>query len=353
MLPVDIVLGPDWWHAHAGICFDRDFFFHPARRVQDERKMERILYERWGRWGLGEDRERDIPLVGATHLAAGFMLSEMLGCNVEYRQDAPPQVLPGGLDDLKIDEEAAFACDAMRRFERMTEALKSRFGRLAGDVNWGGALNIGMDLRGQDLLMDLLDQPLRAREFLRAIARVLERFAAGVERQTGSSSISVNRNVRHLPRPVFLHSECSHTMISVECYEQALLPIDIAWSRAHRPFGIHYCGADPHRFAASFARIPHLDFLDVGWGGDVAALRRALPDTFLNIRLSPVEIVSQSPEAIRSTIRQKVAQSADPYRTGICCINMDRRVGDQQVAAILESVAELRSELCGQPRPLG
>ena len=95
MLPVDIVLGPDWWHAHAGICFDRDFFFHPARRVQDERKMERILYERWGRWGLGEDRERDIPLVGATHLAAGFMLSEMLGCNVEYRQDAPPQVLPG------------------------------------------------------------------------------------------------------------------------------------------------------------------------------------------------------------------------------------------------------------------
>ena len=86
-------------------------------------------------------------------------------------------------------------------------------------------------------------------------------------------------------------------------------------------------------------------------GDTGVAPHRALPRTFLNIRLSPVEIVSQTPEAIRSTIRQKVAESADPYRTGICCINMDRRVGDQQVAAILESVAELRNELSGEPQP--
>ena len=99
------------------------------------------------------------------------------------------------------------------------------------------------------------------------------------------------------------------------------------------------------------ARTGIADVILYSWGGDVAALRRALPRTFLNIRLSPVEIVSQSPESIRSTIRQKVAQSADPYLTGICCINMNRRVSDQQVAAILESVAELRGELCGRSRP--
>lgn len=41
----------------------------------------------------------------------------------------------------------------------------------------------------------------------------------------------------------------------------------------HRPFGIHHCGTDPHRFATSYAKVPHLDFLDVGWGGDVKAVR--------------------------------------------------------------------------------
>ena len=37
--------------------FDEDFFFHPAKRVEVERKMEQALYERWGRYGLGEEVE--------------------------------------------------------------------------------------------------------------------------------------------------------------------------------------------------------------------------------------------------------------------------------------------------------
>ena len=93
ILPVEIVLAPAWWYHHEGIAFDEDFFYHPVRRVEVERKMERVLYERWGRFGLGADRERDLPLVGAVHLAAGYLVSEMLGCRVDYLADAPPQVV--------------------------------------------------------------------------------------------------------------------------------------------------------------------------------------------------------------------------------------------------------------------
>jgi hypothetical protein len=171
---------------------------------------------------------------------------------------------------------------------------------------------------------------------------VIERFVASIESRTGTSSISVNRNVRHFARPVFLHSECTHTMISEAFYEEFLMPFDIAWSRRHRPFGIHYCGPDPHRYARTFARLPHLDFLDVGWGGDVAKLRQFLPDTFLNIRLSPVEIVRQSPDEIRAVITRLVTESANPHLTGICCINMDDAVTDDRIDAIFETVAELR-----------
>ena len=64
LLPVDIVLHPSWWHRHAGITFDEDFFFHPARRVEAERQMEGVLHERWGRYGLGADRGRDLPQIG-------------------------------------------------------------------------------------------------------------------------------------------------------------------------------------------------------------------------------------------------------------------------------------------------
>jgi hypothetical protein len=131
-------------------------------------------------------------------------------------------------------------------------------------------------------------------------------------------------------------------MISAEHYESFIRPYDAIWSERLRPFGIHYCGADPHRFADAFAGLPHLDFLDVGWGGDLRILRERLPRTFLNIRLSPVEIVGWSVAEIREAIETRVAASANPYLTGVCCINMDDRVTDDKVRAIFETAFALR-----------
>jgi len=230
MLPADVVLGPAWWYHHEGITFDEDFFFHPVRRVEDERKMERALYRRWGRFGLGENHQRDLPAVGAVHLAAGYLISEMLGCRVEYRQDAPPQVIAAGRDSLEVSADAAFDSAAFKRFVRLLGALRTKHGRVEGDVNWSGVLNIALDLRGQSLFMDMIDRPEEVSRCFAAVAEVLERFTQAVARATGTTSISVNRNVRHIRRPVFLHSECSHTMISVADYRRFLMPLDAAWS---------------------------------------------------------------------------------------------------------------------------
>jgi hypothetical protein len=344
-LPVEVVFHPSWWHRHAGISFDEDFFYNPTRRVEDERKMERVLYERFGDLGLGEDSERVLPVIGPVHNAAGYLLSEMLGCRVEYEEDAPPQVIPAHKDDLALDVEAAFAGPAFSRLRGLVEALKKTHGRVTGDVNWGGILNLALDVRGQDIFLDMLDRPDKVRAFFGRIAEVIERFTGYVERETGTTSISVNRTVRHIRPPVFLHSECALTMISTEYYASFILPFDSGWSQRHRPFGIHYCGSDPHRFADVFAKIPHLDFLDVGWGGDLAILRSTLPGTFLNIRLSPVEIVNQSVKDIRAAIETRVAASNDPHLTGVCCINMDDRVTEDKVRAIFETVFALRRYL--------
>ncbi len=340
-LPVDIVLAPEWWHKHTGMTFDRDFFFHPLKRVESEQRMEKELYERWGKYGLGADKDQTKPLIGAVHLAAGYMISEMLGCEVKYTENHPPAVIAANRESLEIDTDAAFKSKVYKDFMNLTESLKSKYGYLTGDVNWGGVLNIGMDLRGEQIMMDMLMTPDEVKNYFTSISSVIERFTDLEASQTGTTSISVTRSVRHLPKPVFLHSECSHTMISCEDYEQFLMPIDIKWSRAKEYFGIHYCGNDPHRYAESFAKLPKLDFLDLGWGGDVAHLRKFLPDTFFNIRLSPVEISGMSIEEIQATITKLVTESANPALTGVCCINMDDKVGDEQIDAIFDSVSKI------------
>lgn len=344
-LPVDIVFHPSWWNAHGGITFDEDFFYHPTKRVESERHMEGILYERFGQHGLGEHRDDALPLIGPVHNAAGYLLSDMLGCDIRYNADAAPDVLPAEHDSLDVDLEAAFNSDAFKRFSALCDALKTSYGYLAGDVNWSGILNLALDLRGQNVFLDMLDDPESVQDGFGKIAAVLSRFVAGVQAETKSSSISVNRVVRFFGEPVWLHSECSNTMISAEDYARFLLPIDAAWSLERRPFGIHHCGNDPHRFAENYAKIPHLDFLDVGWGGDVKVIREHLPTTFLSIRLDPVQLVNWAPGQIRETITRLVADSARPELTGVCCINLDENVKDEQIDAIFGTVADLRAAL--------
>lgn len=343
-LPVDIVFHPSWWFKNTGITFDSDFFYHPLKRVESEQRMEKELYERFGEFGLGKARNQQLPVIGAVHNAAGYLLSEMLGCRIEYAADSAPQVIRAGTDFPDVNIDKAFDSQAYRRLQNLLDSLKKKFGFLTGDINWGGVLNIALDLAGERIFTDMFESPGETRKQFLEIAGVIEKFVTGIAAETGTTSLSVNRNVINIKKPVFLHSECSHTMISTEQYEEFLLPFDLEWSSRYRPFGIHYCGKDPHRYAETFGKIPNLDFLDVGWGGDLAILRKHLPSTFLNIRLDPVNLNSYSAEEIDSTVTRLVRDSANPYLTGICCINMDDKTDDEKVRAIFRAADRLRNQ---------
>ena len=51
-----------------------------------------------------------------------------------------------------------------------------------------------------------------------------------------------------------------------------------------------------------------------------------------------------TPEQIRQTVRRLVYESGNPWLTGVCCINMDENVSDEQITAMLEEVELLRAE---------
>lgn len=345
LLPVDIVFHPSWWYKHTGIAFDKDFFYNPLKRVEAEQRMEKELFERFGQFGLGKNRKRKLPVIGAVHNAAGYILSEMLGCRVEYHEDSAPQVIRTGEQELVINSVEAFRSGAYKRLQNLMDNLKKRFGYLTGDINWGGVLNIALDIEGEKVFTDFFESPGVTKTQFLEISGIIEKFVTGIAKETGTTSLSVNRNVINIKKPVFLHSECSHTMISTDQYEEFLLPIDIEWSKKFRPFGIHYCGRDPHRYAEVFGKIRNLDFLDVGWGGDLKILRAHLPNTFLNIRLDPVNLNNYTASELGETITSLVRDSGNPYLTGVCCINMDDKVEEEKVNTIFRTVEKLRKDL--------
>lgn len=343
-LPVELVFNPNWWHQTAGICFDQSFYLDPQARIRNDVVMRRVLHERYGRLGLGEPNPQPRPIIGSLYVAGGLVIPALLGAEICFALDAAPQPLPVHLTPEQIDrlEKPDF-----RRTWPMTEliaqmdALESEWGYLVGDLNTDGLLNAAYHLYGADLFADFYIAPQRVIYLLELIAELIVDVAAYIHERTGSCSISVNRMVERADPGCFLHANCSVPMISPRSYSAMQLPIEKRMAARLQPFGIHHCGDNLQRYASAYAELP-LSFLDVGWGSDVAACRKALPQAFFNLRLSPVRMLNCTPDEI-AVDTESLLRAAGPLElAGVCCINMDYGTPDENLFAMYEVVERFR-----------
>jgi len=348
LLPVAFVFHPEWWHKNYGLCFERDFFYDPNKRVEADLEMRKIIKERFGDYGI----EREIqleprPCIGAVHLAAGYIISEMFGCDIKFSKESSPQVIPKNMSDKESDKIKPVNFNKNKTFQelkKMIEQLKKRFGYVIGDINWQGVLNVALDLRGDKIFIDMMQNQQRARRFFSAITETIKEFVSYIKEQTGTSSISVNRTIKFVNPELNLHSNCSVVMISPDMYQDLLLEYDIELARVLLPYGIHHCGNNMHLHAEGYVRVKGASFFDVGWGSDIAICREKLPKAFLNLRYDPVKMRQAQPDEVSTDIQKMLKESANPEKTGICCINMGWDVPDKNIRAIVHTVDEYRKQ---------
>ncbi len=343
-LPFEVVFNPNWWHHTAGISFERPFYFDAATRIAADVTMRRVLHERYGDLGFGEPDPQPRPVIGSLHVAGGFIVPALLGAAIRFEPDAAPQPLPHTLTAEQID---AFEPPDFRTTSPMAEliadwdAVEKEWGYLVGDLNTDGLLNAAYHFYGQDLFSDFYEAPERVRRYLAQIAELIGDVASYVRGRTGSCSIAVNRQVERVDPAIFLHANCSVQMISPRSYQQMQLPVEKVLAGRLRPYGIHHCGDNMHRIAAAYAELEPA-FCDVGWGSDVAACRRTLPDTFLNLRLSPIRMLQCTPKEMAADAESLLLAAGPLDNVGLCCINMDYGTPDDNLFAVGEVVARYR-----------
>jgi uroporphyrinogen-III decarboxylase len=343
-LPVELVFNPNWWHQTAGVCFDRSFYLDPQARIRNDVLMRRVLYQRYGELGLGEPDPQPRPVIGSLQVAGGFVIPALLGAEIRFAPDAAPQPLPVHLMPEQIDrlEKPDFRQTwPMVELIAQMDALESECGYLVGDLNTDGLLNAAYHLYGVDLYADFYHAPQRIRRLLEMIADLIVDVSEYIRQRTGSCSIAVNRMVERVDARLFLHANCSVPMISPRSYRDIQLPIEQQMNRRIQPFGVHHCGANLQRYIATYAELP-LAFVDVGWGSDVAACRTVLPETFFNLRLSPVRMLTCTPQEIAADT-ESLLRAAGPFESaGVCCINMDYGTPDDNIFALYEVVEKFR-----------
>jgi hypothetical protein len=338
-IPVEVIFNPNWWFRNYGISFDESFYFDRERRIANDLAMRRAL---WDRFGIGEPDPQPRPMAGSQHVAGGFVVPALLGLKIRFSPQDAPWPLPA---DLTREQILALRAPDIHRtwpMDRLIadlDALEKQFGYVIGDFNTDGVLNTALQLRGQQLFIDLLEDEELVLHLFRVVAETQVAVARYVRARTGTASVAVNRSILNVQRGAYLHGNCSVQMISPATYRKWLLPVECRMAEQLAPYGIHHCGDNLHLFAPLYAQTRAI-FYDVGWGSDMARVRAVLPRAFLNLRLSPVRMLNNTAQETRLDAHQLLQAAGRASNAGLCCINMDYGTPDENVRAIFEAARE-------------
>ena len=346
-LGLEVVFHADWWKFNFDFDFSSDFYFDPDTRVQAERRMNSILSERFPGLNISDDTDRDKPVIGPLHFACGYLIPSAFGCEVTFLPDAPPEVQTLNMNEdeiIKLEVPDLTETPLIRKTIGMMDILEDRFGYIEGDVGWDGLQNTALYLRGQELFIDYMTRPKLVDRLLSVIFETQVQFVNLIRNRTGTSSISINRDILKANPTLNVHSNCSLVMISPELYEKYLLPFEKQLAAHLAPYGIHHCGSGMEKKAKLFSQVEGLEYVDVGYGSDMRLCREFLPDQIFSTRLSPVKLEKMNPDEVMREVKRLVRAAGDFEKQVVCCINMSHQVPDQNIFAIQEAIDQLKTE---------
>lgn len=341
MMKYDITFHPSWWHKNAGVDFTQEFFDDPEYRMECDLKMKKALYEHFGEYGLGEKDPKKRPLLGSDFLAAGYLYSEILGCEIRYEKDTSPQVMSRNLDEDEITEIKApdlAANPVWQRTQKQIDYLLEKYGRVETYINLMGIQNIAMDLMGQEVMAAYYTAPDEVDALLAEITKMSIDIGKRFKALSNDVSGGVTAIVRQVMPENYLTSNCSVEMVSNDLYEKFLLKYDQQLADAFGNFGIHHCGKSMEHVVQGYSQVRGLTFAEVGAFSDIKAVREALPHVFLNARYSPVRLMKASREEVFAEVADLVKNGNNPEnQISVSCVGMDDKITDQQVKNFLDA----------------
>lgn len=338
---VDITFHPSWWYKHTGIEFDEKFWFDASYRVDADIKMRRTLYDHFGDFGIGEKDPKARPILFSDLLACGFLYSQLLGCAVDFHKDDAPQVLPAGMTEEQVEDLTAPDLDnhpLWQKVQCQIDAFMKEFGYVESAINLMGVQNIGLDLRGEDLLVDYYDEESSLNAHL---LRVITDMSIDIGKRLYAVSSVVSGGVTSIVKQVcpsvYLTSNCSVTMISNDLYCEHLLPYDIRLAEAFPCFGIHHCGSNMENVIDGYLRVPNLRFLEIGAGSNLEVIAKAVAgkDILSCIRYSPVTLKTDSQEVIREKTEVAIRAFGSDEKLCFSCVGIDKNVSVEKVREYL------------------
>lgn len=330
-----IVLGfePRWYHVRCGVDFGLRWHAEPAYRRETlllMRDQLRRSFPEAAQWQ--GDEAHDVNTIAGCH-GLGVMPA-IFGMRLRYYADRWPHPEAGQeLDDDKVDAldpEQLTRSPFVEEMVDQIDLMSARWGAVHGDLNWQGVLNTAFQLRGQQIFVDLVEQPERALRLFDVIAETTIRVARRVQARQRESGFKIDwMGV----------SNCTLSMISPAMYRRHLLGFDAKISAAFERFGVHTCNWDATRYLSVLSELPGVGYVDMGFETQMERARELFPVARRAVLLTQA-LLRESGFAEEALAR--IWRDLAPCDVVVADIAWDMQ--DEAVAGVLEAASRIKVE---------
>ena len=337
-IPLGVGFYPDWWKENYGLLTaSRELYYDPILRAETYGKMNKILYDRFGDVGLGKNDDSPVPRI----TFGMVMLPAVFGCEIIYEKGALPWAMAMNLSKEECEKLAKpdlTKAEPMASMLGQIDTLKSKYGRVIGDINTTGVQNLALKLRGDELYIDYFEDPEFAHRLLKFCTECMIDLWQLIYPITGTGAVDVTPMC---DPSIYCVPNCTVEQISGDTYEEFGLPYDTMLAEVCKPFGIHHCGnLDP--VVEHYAKVPNLVFMEAGFGTDFAGARKILgPQVAFNARISPVLMKNGTAEEVAATVKDAIDQGAPLSNYSIDTVGLTNGVPDENVRAARRTAMEL------------
>lgn len=319
-----------WFHSNYGLTFGEKYHFDPVFRTEQDREARRLLYGRFGQAGIGEKDPQPQPHL---EICGHRFVSALFGCEIVYQDDQAPSCrhLPvTSAADITVIPKPDWETNRWaQEFRKQGAILLRRYGFTDAVINHGGPLNAASTILGGAALLYLAESSEIMGRFLNTIADVCvesyDRLTVAFDPKAAAS------------RNMFI-GNCPVMMISPRTYCETVLPVDLQLRKRVQKFGLHHCGV-MDRYLEAYKKLGPLDYVEVGWGSNVSAVRQAFPDTTFDLMINIYDLQTMTQSEMRKLLANMVRQ-AGPLSClrDVWVADIGPEVPDEKVLDFVEAV---------------
>jgi uroporphyrinogen-III decarboxylase len=289
---------PRWYYDRLGVDFSERWHKDADYRYETLTAMREYLFELFPTIEAFQPKVEDgIDYTCATlsGVEGAMIIAEAYGQQVVYSKDNWPLVSSThkyskeyleSLPPFDPENNEAF----IKLMEQM-DYMENKWGKIAGYLNfYQGILNTAFRLRGQDIFMDMYDDPDFVFKLFDHIYDTTLKIAKIVQERQRKSGFYIDQ---------FSSANCVVNMISPDLYEKFVLPYDIKFSQEFPRYGIHTCNWNVTPYLEPMRKIDRMGYLDMGIDSDLEKVRNMFPDARRGVLYSPAKIEQAPLEEIR------------------------------------------------------